>query len=158
MGKAFLASIKLRPPPTEWVARADILDGLVVHMPAGAWENGARVNSGGRLSLFELPHEQVALGFSEYPPSPGCAAMRALDDAGVVAELRQQYGDDFKLGKATKVGPDELYAELTDADVGTLVISQICLDPRVLHVSVIGRQPATELQPILERVTHKLQL
>ena len=150
VGKAFLASLKLRAPPTGW-ERRDVLDGIALELPIAAWY---QINEEAGAKLWAAVGEHVWIGARALQPSPQCGLFTGVTDADVPGIVKKMFGrDDLAVtGKLVKRGTQAMYATL-DTPGGTLVLYLVCADPHVALVTVVGKRPRAELDALLDRVT-----
>ena len=153
-GKAFLASLKIRPLSTTWAAR-DVAEGVRLELPASAWE---QLTGDPETKLWAAVTERSWIGARPLDASPQCALFNGVTDADVPALVKKMFGkDDLNVtGKIVTLGTKAMYAELETAG-GTLTMYLVCKDPRVTMVTVVGKRPVAELRVLLDRVASTLK-
>lgn len=157
LGKAFLASLKLRPVTTKWEKR-EVFTNVPLEMPLDAWPvpvaNGTVEKE---TRLFGSAAERVWIGARDLPESPKCEILTSVTDADVPGAIRTMFSkDDLQVtGSLAKLGTAALTANI-DAPSGPMVLYLVCLDPRLVLITVTGKRPATELKTVLDRVVSTL--
>jgi len=158
MGNAFLASLKLRATSTKWEPR-DVFDGVMLELPVVAWELPVETSSIEKATkLYAAVGEHVWIGARDLQQSPKCELFDGVTDADVPSIVKKMFGkDDLQVsGKLAKVGTRAMYAELGTPG-GTMVLYLICLDPRVVLITVTGKRPPAELKATIDRMTSTLK-
>ena len=158
MGKTFLASLKLRPTSTKWEPR-DVFDGVKLELPVAAWELEVETSSIEKATkLYSAVGERVWIGARDLQQSPKCELFDGVTDADVPSIVKKMFGkDDLQVtGKLVKVGTQAMYAELATPG-GTMVLYLVCVDPRVMLITVTGKRPPAELKTTIDRVTSSIK-
>lgn len=158
-GKAFLASFKLRPLVTAWAPR-EVFAGVTLEMPTTAWETTPIQTTGSELAtkLYAVANEHVWIGVRDLPASPSCAMFDGVGDADVPTLVKRMFGkDDLEVtGRRAKLGTAAMSAQLATPG-GTMAMDLICVDPRVVLVTITGKRPAAELAAMLDHVTSRFK-
>jgi hypothetical protein len=157
MGKAFLASLALRDVTPKWEPR-EVFAGTKLELPLAAWEVPAENASVETASkLYAAVAERAWIGARDLPASPKCELLAGITDADVPGAVQKMFGkDDLQVtGGLAKLGVRSVYAELATPG-GTMVLYLVCLDPRVMLITVTGKGTPAELKATIDRVTSKL--
>lgn len=157
MGKAFLSSLHLREVTPKWEPR-NVFAEVKLEMPLAAWEVPAENTSVEKSTkLYAAVAQHAWIGVRDLPESPECEILSGITDADVPAAVQKMFGkDDLQVsGGLAKLGTQAIYAELGTPG-GTMVMYLVCLDPRVMLITVTGKVPAAELKTTIERVTSTL--
>jgi hypothetical protein len=151
-GKAFLASLQLRPLPSGMVP-LPLVDGAVVDVPATVWDAGA------------LPGDEVARFAKWWVVAERRAALgvRVLDAGDLCTRIRLTTPTELgQLVDATFLG-DGLTSDLAvhvergayfEAVEGhqALASSVVCLDPVIVQVVAVGDPPTEPLKALVEEI------
>jgi hypothetical protein len=156
MGKAFLASLKLRDVTTKWEPR-EVFAGAKLELPLAAWEVPAENATVEKAKLYAAVAERAWIGARDLPDSPKCELLSGITDADVPAAVQKMFGkEDLQVtGGLAKLGAQSVYAEL-GTPAGTMVLYLVCLDPRVMLITITGKGTAAELKATIDRVTSAL--
>jgi len=157
MGQAFLASLKLRATTPKWAAR-DVFDGVKLELPLAAWEVPQVSESVVKATkLYAAVGERAWIGARELQPSAKCELFTGVTDADVPAIVKKMFGSEelTVTGKLAPLGTQALYAEI-EVPGKTMVLYLVCVDSRIVLVTVTGTRPLPELKTAIDRVMSPL--
>ncbi|MEO8701074.1 MAG: hypothetical protein ABI867_13580 [Kofleriaceae bacterium] len=153
-GKAFLASLALRPLPTGTVRHA-LAGGAYLDIPATAWSTGTLPRETGVRAewLMLVPDRNLWIGVRELEPMDRCKKLLDAGDglAVKVAELYSNAQVPLQHIARGTLGELSVYADATATDRNVL-LSLVCTGKTVVQLSVVANQPIEKLRPTLDEL------
>ena len=156
-GKAFLASLKVRPTADTWEPR-QVLDGVTLDLPVAAWEQKVDTDAAAgsvAARMYSAVAERAWIVVREVDKSPGCTLFDNMTDADVPALVKKMFGSE-QIEVTGKIVKPALYASLV-APNKTLAINLICRSDRVVLVTVTATRPVAELDALIARITKRIR-
>lgn len=156
-GKAFLASLKVRPTPDTWEPR-QVFEGIALDMPVAAWEQKVDTDASAPAiasRMYSSVAERAWIVVREVDKSPGCTLFDGMTDADVPGLVKKMFGSE-QIEVTGKISKHALYANLV-APNKTLAINLICRSDRVVLVTVTANRPAAELDALIARITKTIR-
>jgi hypothetical protein len=154
-GKAFLASLQLRPLSTDWAPRK-VFDNVELDLPVAAWEQHPETGGNEKATvLYTAVTERTWFGARYITDSPSCALFDGVTDELVPKVVKDMFGGAIEgTGKLANAGKKSLYAETT-LPAGTMLLYVVCVDPQVYLVTVTSKRPTSEIKAMIDKVIRR---
>ena len=154
-GKAFLASLQLRPLSKDWGPRK-VFDNVELDLPVSAWEQHPETGGNEKATaLYTSVTERTWFGTRYLTDSAGCALFDGVTDELVPTVVKDMFGGQIEAaGRLANAGKKSIYAE-TRLPAGTMMLYLVCTDPQVYLVTVTSKRPDAEIKAMIDKVIRR---